>query len=73
MTIDEALSALLSGDVSALARLVDRDPSLVRARVASDAGHYCGYFHGATLLHHVAGNPTIAPLPPGIVDVAPWK
>ncbi len=31
---------------------------------------YDGYFHGATLLHHVAGNPVRGPLPPTIADVA---
>ena len=29
-----------------------------------------GYFAGATLLHHIAGNPARCPLPPNIIDIA---
>ena len=29
-----------------------------------------GYFSGATLLHHVAGNPLRVPLPPNVVEIA---
>lgn len=62
-TLDAALDAFHAGDAATLERLLRADPALARARVDSSVGHYCGYFHRATLLHHVAGNPTIRPLP----------
>ena len=65
-----ALEAFYAGDAPRLAQLLTADPSLVRARMASSEGHYCGYFHQATLLHHVAGNPTIRPLPANTVELA---
>jgi ankyrin repeat protein len=43
---------------------------VVAERVESGTAPYVGYFAGATLLHHVAGNPIRGPLPPNIVDVA---
>jgi ankyrin repeat protein len=52
---DEALAALDAGDLETLRALVAADPSLVHARTNLDESH--GYFMGATLLHHVAGNP----------------
>ncbi|HUQ08119.1 MAG TPA: ankyrin repeat domain-containing protein [Kofleriaceae bacterium] len=70
MTLDRALERLHAGDIPGLSALLRDDPSLVHARVASNEGHYCGYFHRATLLHHVAGNPTIAPLPANILELA---
>ncbi|HKA89586.1 MAG TPA: ankyrin repeat domain-containing protein [Haliangiales bacterium] len=68
--LDAALDAFYAGDAETLERLLRADPSLVRARVASDAGHYCGYFYQATLLHHVAGNPSIRPLPAATPELA---
>jgi hypothetical protein len=68
--LDGALAAFYAGDVSGLTRLLRADPALVRARVTSTSGHYCGYFHEATLLHHVAGNPSVRPLPRETVDLA---
>jgi len=68
--LQPALDALHAGDAAALTRLLDADPALVAARVASRDGHYCGYFYRATLLHHVAGNPSIRPLPPNTVALA---
>lgn len=65
-----ARDRLLAGDVSGLTTMLDDEPDLVRRRFATKAGHYCGYFHGATLLHHVAGNPQIGKLPDAIVDMA---
>lgn len=65
----EALAALDAGDVEALRRLLAADPTLVHARTNLDAQH--GYFAGATLLHHVAGNPWRDNLlPKNIVDIA---
>ena len=60
---EAAVGLVLDGDVEALSRVLDADPDLARARSARSDGHYCGYFHGATLLHHVPGNPLIRPLP----------
>jgi hypothetical protein len=70
VTLDRALERFHAGDAPGLAALLRDDPSLVHARVASDQGHYCGYFYRATLLHHAAGNPTIAPLPANVVELA---
>jgi ankyrin repeat protein len=61
--IDGALAAFYAGDLAGLGRQLAADPGLVTARVSSATGHYCGYFFEATLLHHVAGNPQILPLP----------
>jgi peptide-methionine (S)-S-oxide reductase len=61
--LDGALDAFYAGDVAALERRLAAEPELVTARVSSATGHYCGYFFEATLLHHVAGNPQIRPLP----------
>ena len=64
-----ALAALDAGDVDRLRRLIAADPSLVRARTNLQPPY--GYFSGATLLHHVAGNPgRDTRLPPNIVDIA---
>src|SRR5690349_19243402 len=68
--LEAALAAFYAGDVALLERLLRADPTLVHARVASAEGHYCGYFHQATLLHHVAGNPTLQPLPTETVELA---
>lgn len=66
-----ALAAIDDGDVDGLRRLLDAHPELVRARVTEAEGPlYGGYFHRATLLHHVAGNPIRNPLPDSVVDVA---
>ena len=66
---NEALAALDAGDVGALQKLLAADPTLVHARTNLDAQH--GYFAGATLLHHVAGNPwRDNPLPKNIVEIA---
>jgi ankyrin repeat protein len=65
-----ARDALLSGDEGALTTMLDGDPALVEARVASKTRPYDGYFHGATLLHHAPGNPLVSPLPDNLVDLA---
>lgn len=64
-----ALAALDSGDVERLRALVTADPSLLHARTNLEPPY--GYFSGATLLHHVAGNPyRDKPLPGNIVELA---
>lgn len=66
---DEALAALDAGNLDRLRGLVTEDPTLLQARTNLDPGH--GYFAGATLLHHVAGNPwRDARLPDNIVQLA---
>lgn len=66
---DEALAALDTGDVQKLRTLLTADPSLARARSRLDPPY--DYFTGATLLHHVAGNPDRnRALPSNIVDAA---
>jgi len=65
-----ALADLLRGDHRALARRIEASPEVLHARFPSFDPPYDGYFHGATLLHHVAGNPLISPLPTTIVDAA---
>ncbi len=66
---DAALAALDAGDVDRLGALIAADPSLVHARTNLEPPY--GYFSGATLLHHVAGNPyRDNPLPPNIIDIA---
>jgi ankyrin repeat protein len=64
-----AVALLLRGDATRLEGLFETAPGLVRARRLTTTGHYCGYFHGATLLHHVAGNPFIRPLPANVVEL----
>lgn len=68
--MERAIEALLGGDVAALAAELDAAPALVGARAAGVAAPYDGYFAAATLLHHVAGNPSIRPLPGDVVDKA---
>jgi ankyrin repeat protein len=72
---DEAVAALDAGDVEGLRRLIAAEPDLIHARTNLEPPY--GYFTGATLLHHVAGNPDrgrlsgkLGPLPKNIVDVA---
>ena len=65
----DALVAMDGGDVAGLRDLLVAHPELVNARATSEEAPYDGYFHGATLLHHVAGNPVRRPLPANIVEV----
>lgn len=65
----EALAALDAGDIERLRELIASDPTIVQAR--TNLGPPYGYFTGATLLHHVAGNPgRDHPLPKNIVEIA---
>ncbi len=52
---DDAVAALDAGDLERLRRLIESDPTLVHARTNLEPPYH--YFTGATLLHHVAGNP----------------
>ena len=72
---DEAVDAMDAGDVDRLRRLIAADRTLVEARSSLEPPYH--YFTGATLLHHVAGNPDRGrlegkrpPLPANSADVA---
>jgi hypothetical protein len=66
----QAVKALDAGDLPRLAALLDEQPALIRYRCRSGAPYEEGYFAGATLLHHLAGNPDRGPLPRNILDGA---
>jgi hypothetical protein len=65
-----AVGALDAGDIGALEKLLDEHPWLVRYECRKGELYEDGYFAGATLLHHVAGNPNRCPLPDNILDIA---
>jgi ankyrin repeat protein len=65
---DDAVAALDDGDLERLRRLILADPALIEARTNLEPPYH--YFTGATLLHHVAGNPNRGPLPANIVEIA---
>ena len=66
---NDAVAAIHAGDVVKLEALLVAHPELVRARTNLDPPY--GYFSGATLLHHVAWNPSRkARVPTNIVDIA---
>ena len=66
---DDAVAALVAGDLPRLDDLLGRHPDLVHARTNLEPPYH--YFTGATLLHHVAWNPSRRePVPPTIVDIA---
>lgn len=66
----KALAAIDAGDAGGLRAILMASPRLVLEKGPGSGGAYDGYFAGATLLHHVAGNPVRCPLPEGIVEVA---
>src|SRR5262249_19311212 len=66
---DEALRALVTGDADRLRQLLASHPELVHARTNLEPPY--GYFTGATLLHHVAWNPSReSPVPRNILEIA---
>ncbi|MEO1050421.1 MAG: ankyrin repeat domain-containing protein [Bacteroidota bacterium] len=65
----EALEAIDRGDIEQLAYLLDEYPDLVHVRSNNTKPPYDGYFKGATLLHHVAGNPQRTALPDNIIEI----
>ena len=66
----EALNTFDAGDLEGLRTIIAGYPDLVSARSTSTDPPYDGYFHGATLLHHVAGNPIRGTLPDNVVAMA---
>ena len=67
---DEAVAALKAGELERLRTLIASNPELVHARTNLDPRY--GYFTGAMLLHHVAGNPGgwERPMPQNMVEIA---
>jgi hypothetical protein len=65
----DAVQALDAGDVQRLEALLDKHPWLVRYRCRKGEWYEEGYFAGATLLNHIAGNPIRGPIPPNILDI----
>jgi ankyrin repeat protein len=66
---DDAVAAIDAGDVVTLEALLTSHPELVRARTNLEPPYH--YFTGATLLHHVAWNPSrTAPVPANVADIA---
>ena len=60
--IRSALEAMAAGDVARLEQLLQKHPALVESSGFDDTEEGT-YFHGAALLHYVAGNPTDHPVP----------
>ncbi len=65
-----AVAAFDAGSGEELAALLEERPSLVRYRCRHGEWYETGYFAGATLLEHVAGNPDRGPLPGNVVELA---
>ena len=66
---DDAVAAIRTGKIEALRTLLDEYPDLVHARTNLEPPY--GYFTAATLLHHVAWNPSQPmPVPPNVVAIA---
>ena len=66
----EAVEAIDAGDAQVLEELLAEHPELVSARGYFDEYYEYPYFRGATLLHHLAGEPQRVPLPPNAVKLA---
>ena len=68
-TIRAAIESIAVGDVLRLEALLRDHPSLVEASGFDDTAEELSYFHGATLLHYVAGNPTDNPISGHVCDI----
>ncbi|MCE7995516.1 MAG: hypothetical protein HEP71_26290 [Roseivirga sp.] len=67
----EAVAAIDHGNLDRLKELIKAEPALVRMTNDSAEEPYAGYFHKATLLHHVAFNPhRNEEIPANIVEIA---
>lgn len=65
----EAVQALDNGDIERLETLLDEHPWLVQYKCHTGEPYEEGYFSGATLLNHIAGNPSRCPIPSNIIDI----
>ena len=66
----EAVEAIDAGDSETLQQLLAEYPELATARGYFDEYYEYPHFRGATLLHHLAGEPQRVPLPENAVDLA---
>ena len=66
----DAVKAIDAGDRETLQKLLAEYPELATARGYFDEYYEYPYFRGATLLHHLAGEPQRAPLPENAVTLA---
>jgi hypothetical protein len=66
----QAVRAMGIGDVETLKALLDRHPTLIRYRAHVGEPYEEGYFAGAPLIYHLAGNPDMFPIPSNVLDVA---
>ncbi len=69
LLFQNAVKALDDGDLVQLESLITRNPWLKRCQCTRGQWYETGYFAGATLLNHVAGNPIRNTLPLNIVQV----
>ena len=65
----DAVAALDAGDMQRLQSMLDEHPWLVQYRCHKGELYEKGYFAGATLLNHIAGNPARCPIPSNIVEI----
>jgi hypothetical protein len=65
----DAVAALDAGDTPRLQSMLDEHPWLVHHRCHKGELYEEGYFAGATLLNHIAGNPNRCPIPSNIVEI----
>ena len=66
----QAVQAIDAGDSETLRKLLADYPKLAAARGYFDEYYEYSYFRGATLLHHVTGEPQRVPLPENAVGLA---
>jgi len=66
----QAVRAFDAGDEKGLARLLTEHPGILNYRCRRGQWYESGYFKGAMLLHHVAGNPIRCRLPENVVSMA---
>src|SRR6266498_849279 len=64
-----ARAALDGADLPGLAAVLDEHPEVIGYRCYDGEWYDSGYFAGASLLHHVAGNPIRCPLPANILEI----
>jgi hypothetical protein len=70
LLFQKAVCLLDSGNTDKLDSLLKSFPNVLRYRCYQGDWYEQGYFKGATLLNHIAGNPIRCPLPSNILDVA---
>ena len=68
-TFHDAVEALDAGDIKRLEQMLDEHPWLVQYECRKGELYEEGYFAGATLLNHIAGNPNRGPIPSNIVEI----